>query len=324
MARAGILYSHVANAAAQLTAAGNNPTVDTVRVAMGGTGSKSTIAPMLKQWKAQHEVAAAGASLPADLLVAVQGMYERVQESATAKVEQLRVEHQQAAQEAARAVEVLRAEGRQLVAEREALAGELTSVKATLAREQAARQKDAVASAALESEKDGQVQRLADRAAEVRELADQLAQARRQFEHFQDASATQRQDDKSAYETRLSRTDLEAATLRTYLQDSREALAVLRSEKAHLEHTLAEQLDVAREQARKLYQATEAMTGAREMARNRQFEMEMAEERLGHAQQANVRLEARSAELESANVMLKTKAAASAPKARSRKRGLKT
>lgn len=318
MARAGILYSHVAKAAAQLAAAGKNPTVDTVREAMGGTGSKSTIAPMLKQWKAQHEgeVAAAGAGLPADLLEAVQGVYERVQEGAKAQVEQLRAEHQLAAQEATRAVEALHAEGRQLGAEREALAGELASVKATLAREQAARQKDAVAIAALESEKDGQAQRLADRAAEVRELADQLAQARRQFEHFQDASATQRQEDKSAYEARIARTEQEAATLRNYLQDDREALAVLRSEKVHLEHTLAEQLDVAREQARKLYEATEALTAAREMASSRQFEMEMAEERLDHAQQANVRLEARLGEMEGENVMLKTKAIASVPKAR--------
>lgn len=321
MARAGILYSHVAKAAAQLAAAGKNPTVDTVREAMGGTGSKSTIAPMLKQWKAQHEgeVAAAGAGLPADLLEAVQGVYERVQEGAKAQVEQFRAEHQLAAQDAARAVEALHAEGRQLGAEREALAGELASVKATLAREQAAGQKDAVAIAALESEKDGQAQRLADRAAEVRELADQLAQARRQFEHFQDASATQRQEDKSAYEARIARTEQEAATLRTYLQDSREALAVLRNEKGHLEHTLAEQLDVARELARKLYEATEALTAAREMTSSRQFEMEMAEERLGHAQQENLRLEARVGELEDENVMLKTKATVSAPKGRGRK-----
>lgn len=321
MARAGVLYSHVAKAAAQLAAAGKNPTVDTVREAMGGTGSKSTIAPMLKQWKAQHEgeVAAAGAGLPADLLEAVQGMYERAQEGAKAQVEQLRAEHQQAAQEAARAVEALHAETRQLGAEREALAGELTNVKAMLAREQVSRQKDAVAIAALESEKDGQAQRLADRAAEVRELADQLAQARRQFEHFQDASATQRQEDKSSYEARIARTEQEAATLRVYLQDSREALAVLRSEKVRLEHTLAEQLDAAREQARKLHEATEALTAAREIVSSRQFEVKMAEERLGQAQQAYARLEARLGVLEGENVMLKTKATASAPKARGRK-----
>ena len=321
MARAGVLYSHVAKAAAQLAAAGKNPTVDTVREAIGGTGSKSTIAPMLKQWKAQHggEVAAAGAGLPADLLEAVQGVYERVQEGAKAQVEQLRAEHQQAAQEAARVLEALYAERRKLGAEREALADELANVKAMLAREQVARQKDAVAIVALESEKDGQAQRLADRAAEIRSLADQLAQARRQFEHFQDASATQRQEDKSAYEARIARTEQEAGTLRTYLQDSREALAVLRSEKVHLEHTLAEQLDAAREQARKLYEGTEAVNAAREMASSRQFEMEMAEERLDHSQQANARLEARLAELEGENVLLKAKAMVSVPKARGRK-----
>ena len=67
MARAGILFSQVVKAATQLAAAGTNPTVDTVRAALGDTGSKGTIAPMLKQWKAQHqgETAAAGAGLPA-------------------------------------------------------------------------------------------------------------------------------------------------------------------------------------------------------------------------------------------------------------------
>ena len=34
MAKAGILYSHVAKAAAQLAASGKNPTVDTEREAM--------------------------------------------------------------------------------------------------------------------------------------------------------------------------------------------------------------------------------------------------------------------------------------------------
>lgn len=318
MARAGILYSHVAKAAAQLAASGKNPTVDTVREAMGGTGSKSTIAPMLKQWKAQYEgeVAAAGAGVPADLLEAIKGVYERVQVGAQAQVEQLRIEHQLAAQKTAQTAETLRNEVRQLVIERESLEAELASLKAALARERAVRHQDAVAIAALESEKDGQAKRLADRAAEIRELADQLTQARRQFDHFQEASAAQRQEDRSTYEARIARTEQDAAMLRAYLQDSREALAVLRSEKVLLEHTLAEQLEPAREQARKLYEATEALTAAREMASSRQFEMEMAEERLDHAQRANVRLEARLGELERENIMLKTKATAAAPKAR--------
>lgn len=253
-----------------------------------------------------------------DLLEAIKGVYERVQVGAQAQVEQLRIAHQLAPQKTAQTAETLRNEVRQLVIERESLEAELENVKAALTRERAACHQDAVAIAALESEKDGQAKRLADRAAEVRVLADQLAQARRQFDHFQEASAAQRQEDKITYEARIARTEQEAAMLRDYLQDSREALAVLRSEKVQVEHTLAEHLDAAREQARKLYEATRALTAAREMASSRQFEMEMAEERLDHAQQANVRLDARLGELEGENTMLKTKATAAVQKARGR------
>jgi hypothetical protein len=51
MARAGILYSDVARAATELAAKGEAATVDNVRKMMGDTGSKSTIAPMLKRGK---------------------------------------------------------------------------------------------------------------------------------------------------------------------------------------------------------------------------------------------------------------------------------
>ena len=107
--------------------------------------------------------------------------------------------------------------------------------------------------------------------------------------------------------------------MRTYLQDSREALAVLRSEKVYLEHILAKQLDVAREQAGTLREVTEALKETRELASSSQFELEMAEERLKHCQQANLRLEARLTELEDENAMMTTKATVSPPKARGRK-----
>ncbi|WP_036216444.1 hypothetical protein, partial [Massilia alkalitolerans] len=111
----------------------------------------------------------------------------------------------------------------------------------------------------------------------------------------------------------------EAATLRANFQDGREALAVLRSEKAQLEHTLHEQRDAAREQARKLYEATEGLTATRELASSRQFELEMVVERLEHAHQANERLEARVSELEGENADLKKKPAAASPKTRKTK-----
>ena len=55
MGRAGILYADVKQAAAKLLALGKNPTVDSVREELGSTGSKSTIAPLLKRWKAEQQ-----------------------------------------------------------------------------------------------------------------------------------------------------------------------------------------------------------------------------------------------------------------------------
>ena len=73
--------------------------------------------------------------------------------------------------------------------------------------------------------KDDQAKRLVNRAAEVRERADRLAHARRSFKHVQYASATLRREDNSAYQARIARNEQEAATLRAYHQESREALS---------------------------------------------------------------------------------------------------
>src|SRR5437868_11897316 len=101
MARAGILYSHVAQAAAKLATEGKNPTVDNVREALGSTGSKSTIAPFLKRWKAEHEdvVLAQDAGVPRELLQVVKGLYESLQQDAEKKVNEIVAEMEAASGE---------------------------------------------------------------------------------------------------------------------------------------------------------------------------------------------------------------------------------
>ena len=101
MARAGILYSHVAQAAAKLAAEGKNPTVDSVRLALGSTGSKSTIAPFLKRWKAEHEdvVLAQDAGVPRELLQVVKGLYESLQLDAGKKVNEIAAKMEAASSE---------------------------------------------------------------------------------------------------------------------------------------------------------------------------------------------------------------------------------
>ena len=84
MARSGILYSDVAKAASQLTELGHPVTVDNVRKMLGDTGSKSTIAPYLRQWRENHalESESSRLKLPPSLLSAVQSLYEGMQQEA--------------------------------------------------------------------------------------------------------------------------------------------------------------------------------------------------------------------------------------------------
>ena len=300
MARAGILYSHVTRAATQLATAGKNPTVDSVREAMGGTGSKSTIAPMLKQWKAEHVgvMAATGVGLPADLLEAVKSVYQRLQEAARAQVDQLHAEHQAAEQGAKRAQDALRGELQHLAIERDALERELAGVKASLVRDQAARQKDAVVIAALEAERDGQAQRLADRAAEVRELAEQLAQARRQFEHFQEMTAEQRQTDRQDWEARTGAVERDLGAARGILQESREALAVVRAEKESLKERL-DSATAARDESIAMNSVlVEQLTVSREDASAQQMQSELTAARLREAWEETAQVRASASALE--------------------------
>lgn len=299
MARAGILYSQVARAAAALATAGTKPTVDTVRAALGGTGSKSTIAPMLKQWKAEHEgqVTAAGTGLPADLLEVVKAVHQRLEAAAQVQVDELRAALEQASKEAAQQLEAERAAGRQLRAEREALADELAQMKAALAIERDERQHADVTNAALRAKSDGLTQRLADRAADVTLLTDQLAQGRRQFEHFQEKAAQQRQSDRQGADARIAGLERELGTARGYLQEHREALAILRGEKAHLEDKVAELNEAGKAQARQLREITDALGAARELASARQLGMEMVKQRLKSVEHENVQLDTRNRDL---------------------------
>lgn len=316
MARAGILFSQVVKAATQLAAAGTNPTVDTVRAALGDTGSKGTIAPMLKQWKAQHqgETAAAGAGLPADLLEAVKGVYQRLEAGAQAQVEQLRAAHDKARQEDGQQLEMERAGGRQLRAERDTLLAEVAEVKAALAHERDERQHGAVAIAALRAENDGLTQRLADRAAEVRLLTDQLAQARHQFDHFQEKAAAQRQSDRQGFEARIGTLEHDAQQLRTYLQEHQQAVAVLRAEKQGLQIQVERTNGEAKEHLGEVYTLREQLGAAREMASREHMDAAMGADLLDKAEHENVRLDTRVTELEDENAQLRKQIEGSAGK----------
>lgn len=86
MARGGVTYSDIANAADTIKNKGQNPTVDRVLNLMG-TGSKSTIGPHLRAWKEANLEHNEVSDLPANLITAVRELHQRLQSEADTQIE---------------------------------------------------------------------------------------------------------------------------------------------------------------------------------------------------------------------------------------------
>ena len=89
MGRPGINYLNVARAAEAVQSQGLNPTVDKVLAELG-SGSKSTIAPLLKAWKEKTGRSGQGASLSDNILKAVTALQTQLQGEAQETIDRLR------------------------------------------------------------------------------------------------------------------------------------------------------------------------------------------------------------------------------------------
>lgn len=229
MARTGILYSELANAAARLAADGKNPTVDSVRIALGSTGSKSTIAPLLKRWKAEHQDSlietTQGLGLPAPLLQAMKGIHEKLQDDVLQQLEQARDAHHVALLAAHGATQQAEDGQRVLQDDKAALSAELEQTRESRRQLEEHYQAICIRQASLQAEHDGAQQRLSDRAAEVAALHVQLTQARTQFDHYHEAAAEQRTQEQQAGEQRAMRLEQELAGLRQQHVQQQSAIA---------------------------------------------------------------------------------------------------
>ena len=111
MARPGITYSQVAQAAEALTATGASPTIAAIRESLGGTGSPNTIHKHLSIWKdGNAQPVAKTAEFPARLIQALQDELSKATMLAREQVQVELLAAQSEAIELARAGEVIEAE----------------------------------------------------------------------------------------------------------------------------------------------------------------------------------------------------------------------
>jgi chromosome segregation ATPase len=228
MARGGVYKTEVKKARDSLLAQGVNPSLDAVRIALGNTGSKSTIHRYMKELESEE-----GAG---------QGNAEPINEALTHLVSQLaerlrldadeRIAHIQAACDAAVAqAQAAQADGAK---ESRALSDQLQRTETLLRDERGAHaittaslQRTQTQVATLEERITGLDAQLHEREAHIQSLEVKHQQAREALEHFRQSTREQR-------EAELRRHEHQVQSLQVELRQAQELITVKNQDVLHL------------------------------------------------------------------------------------------
>lgn len=224
MARAGLYKGDVQKARDALLAQGKKPSVDAVRVALGNTGSKTTIHRYLRELEEEEGGGPSRAVAVSEALQdLVARLAARLQEEAEAILTRERERHGAELQRQQQALSTAQQEAA-------ALGSQLQRTETSLTQEQAAHAllqqnlRDKVAEIAQLNERiAGMTVRLADYEAHTRSLEDKHAHAREALEHYRASTKEQREQE-------LRRHEHQIQELQVALRQANEALGAKNQE----------------------------------------------------------------------------------------------
>lgn len=204
MARAGLTRSAVKRAGDALVAQGQNPSIDAIRIALGNTGSKTTIHRYLKELEEEGTSLTRTASLSDAIQDLVARLAARLHEEAQALVDQ------QASASATQRQQV-QTEMAKLAMELTTLQAQFTAAAAALSSEQdthadtrlALHRRDLDVERLTQQVRD-QTARLAEQESFRKSLEEKLAHAHAALEHFRTAAREQREQEARRHESSKS------------------------------------------------------------------------------------------------------------------------
>jgi len=202
MARPGVTYSEVAEAASHLLGQGKSPTIEHVRHLLG-TGSSTTLAKHLRQWKMTHDANPKGISkehLPDELLALMKGLWERVLGEAEEKIAILEKNHQTRLQELLPELQKYKNNNQRW----QQLYGQWQEEKKLLHKEKMAAevlaQQQQREGAAFAEKQAALMQQLREKQERIQELQRLHQQAQTNLEHFRESVRTQRLVEQQRYD----------------------------------------------------------------------------------------------------------------------------
>lgn len=235
MARTGLYKSDVQKARDSLLAQGKNPSLDAVRIALGNTGSKSTIHKYLKELDAED---GGIDGRKATVSEAVQDLADRL-------AAQLHAEAAIAVDAmAAKATEqtgLLQAQIAELQAERDRYSAQLQLTESSWRQEtdahqasKMALQREAVARAALEEQAAGLRERLTENKAHRQSLEQKHEHTRQALEHYRESVKEQRDQDQRRHEQQIQQLQAEMRQLQQTVVVKQDEVTRLNQEGARL------------------------------------------------------------------------------------------
>ncbi len=204
MARPGVTYYDISRAAEAVKAQGSEPTIDRVREQLG-TGSKSTIAPLLKQWRinAELNIEESDTGLPSDLISAVKSLRDRVQQASEEAVEQAKQDYQSRVQTLERTLADTQKELSEALGRERTLKQQVTDLETKSSKLNGELNGLESRFAVTESERNTLQARAQELKETVSELKDEGRTVRDHFEHYQQKVAEDRQLERGQFQSQL-------------------------------------------------------------------------------------------------------------------------
>jgi DNA repair exonuclease SbcCD ATPase subunit len=270
MARTGLYKSEVKMARDALLAQGKHPSVDAVRIALGNTGSKTTIHKYLKELEAEDGGAdGRKTSISEALQNLVERLATQLQDEAHVQIEALQAQHSEQARQHAEVLAAIRQETEQLGAQWQrtdaALQQEIESHRAM----RDALQKETVARHTAEQHATDLRERLAENEAHRQSLEEKHRHARDALEHYRQAVKDQRDQDQRRHEQQLQQLQAELRQARQTVIVKQEEVSRLNQDGARLVADLSHAQKALYDQqthSRRLEQKLESLHGMEQRA----------------------------------------------------------
>jgi chromosome segregation ATPase len=279
MARGGINKAVVERARQNLLSKGAYPSIDAVRVELGNTGSKTTIARYLKELDAHAPSESTRRERMGDELKAlVEGLLDRLTEEGAEIVAQAEADFTRQREAWETRLETLEQALKSAQRENESQHAALTEQGNRLQTTHSSWQSELTRNAGLSQQCQDLERRVQDKDLQIQSLEEKHVHARAALEHYREAIKEQREQDQRRHDAQLQQIQVEQRKLQ-------ETLVIKQDESTRLNRDNERLLGELRQQAR-------ALTDQQDQAQRLATELRSAQMATAKAQGASEQLQA--------------------------------